>query len=71
MKKLILTLALVFLPLTSWQVWNRAANLLIVHETNDPNSAICYQGPVEDYDGTCVSPTAAPHQYREKQRSLR
>lgn len=30
------------LPTTSWQVYTPARNLLVVHETNDPNSPICW-----------------------------
>jgi hypothetical protein len=53
------------LPTTSWQVYTPARNLLVVHETDDPNSPICWMGEafvnrmgemVSNYDGRCTEP---------------
>lgn len=65
MKNFIISL-LILLP-ASWQTWNGLNNDLIVHYGNE-DSAICYRGTAENYDGHCVSPSAPTSQYEEKQR---
>lgn len=67
MKKAIFFLAaMLVLPLTSWQSYEHFSKMLTVHETDDPNSAVCYYGLAEDYDGHCVQGYNPTHQYVEK-----
>ncbi len=69
MKKSFATLAIfAVLGVSSYQIWFGATNHLIVYEISDPNSAICYQGKAEYYDGTCVDPKAPASQYLERIR---
>jgi len=65
MKKLsMLVLSLVLLG-ASWQT-AYSNGRLVVHETTDPNSAVCYDGAGEDYDGHCVNPAAPSWAYYYK-----
>jgi hypothetical protein len=62
MKKTIIALSLVVLLPASWQVWKGWKNELTVYYGGE-DSAICYIGTAEDYDGHCVSPEAPTSQY--------
>ncbi|MFA4833604.1 MAG: hypothetical protein WC619_02010 [Patescibacteria group bacterium] len=71
MRKILFSLALaVLVGSTSWQMYFVGTNRLIVHTTPDPASAVCYDGPAEDYNGYCVSPAAPTTQYLWKQHLL-
>jgi hypothetical protein len=69
MKILSIAFALVLFA-SSWQSYF-SSGTLIVHETEDQNSAVCYIGSAEDYDGHCVSPAAPTFQYIQKQEELK
>lgn len=62
--------ALAAKPTSTWQEWRGFENRLIVHVSEDSNSAICFDGKREDYSGNCVSPEAETTQYREKQNAI-
>lgn len=52
------------LPKTTWQTYYTASDILVVHVSNDPNSAICWEGKahvtdkfgmvVDNYQNQCV-----------------
>lgn len=50
-----MTYAMAFLMLaSSWQVWDSIKNKLTVYE-GDVDSAICFDGGAEWYDGHCAT----------------
>jgi len=56
---------------TSWQTYFIDTNTLIVHETDNKYSPVCFIGAAEEYDGYCVYPKAPSTAYTKAQRILR
>ncbi len=66
------SIAAFILMATSYQMFYTKNNRLIVRETNDVNSAICYDGTSENYYGQCVSSKGAETpQYNFKMEQIR
>lgn len=71
MKKITLGVLALALFATSYQTWYAFTNRLVVHTTNDENSAVCYDGVADDYYGQCVtSANAETPQYTKKMQLL-
>jgi hypothetical protein len=58
------------LPETSWQTYNTIENILTVHVSDDPESAIYFQGLPEDYDGGATFPQIKSSEYIAKRAAL-
>ena len=56
---------------TSWQTYFVDTNTLVVHETDDRYSPVCFIGAAEEYNGYCVYPKAPSSAYTRLQRILR
>jgi len=56
---------------SSWQVYDVKSNTLYVYSGQSAASPLCFVGVPEDYDGTCVSPSAPGQLYTMKQQVLR
>lgn len=72
MKTIMFTLAfMLVLPISTWQTWNPNTGILTVYSTKYLSNDICQEGLLEDYDGTCTSPSVPTRQYIEKVLRLR
>lgn len=65
----VITNPAVYKPLTSFQY--SSGRYLRVHQNDNENSSICFEGLAEDYDGTCVKIIAKPLAYQLKMTELR
>lgn len=72
MEKFLFALAfMLVLPVSTWQVFDIKTGQLAVHKTASSESAICFNGSVEDYDGLCTSPASPTRAYKAKLLRLR